>query len=58
MCAHTQHPNPYVGPRSFLTGETLYGRDREIRSLLDLLIAERVILLFSVGAGKALYPAD
>ncbi len=54
MCAHTQHPNPFVGPRSFITGETLYGRDREVRSLLDLLIAERIILLFSPsGAGKS-----
>jgi len=54
MCAHTQHPNPFVGPRSFITGEKLYGRDREVRSLLDLLIAERIILLFSPsGAGKS-----
>jgi WD40 repeat protein len=47
-------PNPYVGPRSFQTGEKLYGRDREIRELLDLLIAERIILLHSPsGAGKS-----
>ncbi len=47
-------PNPYVGPRSFRTGEKLYGRDREIRELLDLLIAERIILLHSPsGAGKS-----
>lgn len=46
-------PNPYVGPRSFRTGETLYGRDRETLELLDLLIAERIVLLYSPsGAGK------
>src|SRR5581483_8878467 len=46
-------PNPYVGPRSFQTGETLYGRERETLELLDLLIAERIVLLYSPsGAGK------
>lgn len=46
-------PNPYVGPRAFRTGETLYGRDRETLDLLDLLIAERVLLLYAPsGAGK------
>src|SRR5438105_2853063 len=46
--------NPYVGPRPFITGETLYGRDAETFELLDLLIAERVVLLFSPsGAGKS-----
>jgi WD40 repeat protein len=45
--------NPYVGPRSFRPGETLYGRDREADQLLDTLIAERVVLLHSPsGAGK------
>ena len=45
--------NPYVGPRSFRTGETLYGRDREVLELLDLLLAERIVLLYSPsGAGK------
>ena len=47
-------PNPYVGPRAFETGETLYGRDRELQDLLDLLIAERIVLLYSPsGAGKS-----
>jgi len=47
-------PNPYVGPRAFQTGEKLYGRDREARELLDLLIAERIVLLHSPsGAGKS-----
>jgi hypothetical protein len=46
-------PNPYIGPRSFRTGERLYGRDRELRRLLDLLIAERIVLLHAPsGAGK------
>src|SRR5206468_5948386 len=45
--------NPYVGPRSFQIGEALYGRDREIRDLFGLLIAERIVLLHSPsGAGK------
>ncbi len=46
--------NPYVGPRAFQIGETLFGRDREIQQLLDLLIAERIVLLHSPsGAGKS-----
>jgi WD40 repeat protein len=46
-------PNPYVGPRAFRTGEKIYGRDAELRDLLDLLIAERIVLLYSPsGAGK------
>jgi hypothetical protein len=45
--------NPYVGPRAFARGETLYGRDREAKKLLDILIAERIVLLYSPsGAGK------
>ncbi len=46
--------NPYVGPRAFRTGETLYGRDREASDVLDLLLAERIVLLHSPsGAGKS-----
>ncbi len=46
-------PNPYVGPRAYEAHETLYGRDREIRQLVALLIAERIVLLHSPsGAGK------
>ena len=45
--------NPYVGPRPFQTGEKMYGRERETRELLNLLIAERIVLLYSPsGAGK------
>ena len=46
-------PNPYPGPRSFQQGERLFGRERETAELLDLLIAERIVLLYSPsGAGK------
>ncbi len=45
--------NPYVGPRSFTTGESLHGRERELGELIDLLISERIVLLYSPsGAGK------
>ncbi len=47
-------PNPYVGPRPYKQGETIYGRERETSELLDLLIAERIVLLYSPsGAGKS-----
>jgi len=45
--------NPYVGPRAYETGETLYGREREVRDLLLFLISQRIVLLHSPsGAGK------
>ncbi len=51
--AGAARPSPYIGPRAFKTGETLYGREREVMDLLDLLIAERIVLLYSPsGAGK------
>ena len=44
---------PFVGPRPFRHGEDLFGRDRDVNRLRDLLIAERIVLLFSPsGAGK------
>jgi len=47
-------PNPYVGPRAFKSGETMYGRERETSEIIDLLIAERILLLYSPpGAGKS-----
>jgi len=47
-------PNPYVGPRAYQTGEQLYGRNRELADLRNLLIAERIVLLYSPsGAGKS-----
>src|SRR5256885_2104518 len=45
--------NPYVGPRPFNEGETLYGRAQDTEALVDLLTAERIVLLYSPsGAGK------
>ena len=45
---------PYVGPRPIGQGELLFGRDREIRDLVNLLIAKRIVLLHSPsGAGKS-----
>lgn len=47
-------PNPYVGPRAFKYGEELFGRDKEISELRSLLIANRIVLLYSPsGAGKS-----
>lgn len=47
-------PNPYVGPRPYREGEIIYGRERETSELLDILIAERIVLLYSAsGAGKS-----
>ena len=46
-------PAPFVGPRPYKIGEKLFGRDRERLELLDILIAERIVLLYSTsGAGK------
>lgn len=47
--------SPYVGPRSFRIGESFfYGRDREAAALVGLVIAERIVLLYSPsGAGKS-----
>jgi WD40 repeat protein len=45
--------NPYVGPASFGSDDPLYGRDQERGDLVDLLVAERIVLLYSPsGAGK------
>jgi hypothetical protein len=50
--------NPYVGPRPFREsdwrdGRRLYGRDRETRDVVVMLMAERILLLHSPsGAGK------
>ena len=45
--------SPYVGPRAYEEGERLYGRDRDITRVTDLLVAERIVLLYSPsGAGK------
>ncbi|MBN2304997.1 MAG: ATP-binding protein, partial [Anaerolineae bacterium] len=55
MAAELQNkrPNPYVGPRSFQTGDKIYGRDWETEELRDLVIAKRIVMLHSPsGAGK------
>jgi len=46
---------PYVGPRSFERKDQtiFYGRDKEARDLLSLIIANNVVLIYSPsGAGK------
>lgn len=44
---------PYYGPRPVPPGGKLFGRDREVADLIDILIAERIVLLYSPsGAGK------
>jgi Novel STAND NTPase 1 len=48
--------NPYVGPRPFEPGDAgrFFGRRREVRELLSLVIAHRVVLLYAAsGAGKS-----
>ena len=46
-------PSPYVGPRAFERGERLFGRDQELARLVDLVIVDEVLLLYSPsGAGK------
>lgn len=46
--------NPFVGPRPLERGEKLFGRDRAVRELANLLKAERIVLLCSPsGAGKS-----
>lgn len=54
MVADSKSSNPYVGPRAFKRDESLYGRSREVADLLDLLVAERIVLMYSPsGAGKS-----
>ncbi|MBE0698227.1 MAG: hypothetical protein IH586_15015, partial [Anaerolineaceae bacterium] len=54
MTGQTFRPNPYVGPRAFQTGERLFGRDYETHELLNLLVAQRIVLLHAPsGAGKS-----
>jgi WD40 repeat protein len=45
--------NPFVGPHPYGRDDRMYGRDGETEDLLDLIVAERVVLLYSPsGAGK------
>jgi hypothetical protein len=48
--------NPYVGPRTFTTAERhlFFGRTREARDLLALVVSERLVLFYAQsGAGKS-----
>lgn len=46
-------PNPFVGPEPLDEGQPLHGRRRETEELSNLLVAKRIVLLFSPsGAGK------
>ena len=48
--------NPYVGPRTFTYAEQgrFFGREREARELLSLVISERLVLFYAQsGAGKS-----
>jgi putative ribosome biogenesis GTPase RsgA len=47
--------SPYVGPRPYERGDrhTFYGREREARDLLALILAEPIVLFYAAsGAGK------
>jgi WD40 repeat protein len=47
--------NPYVGPRPFERTDRplFFGRERELRELLSLVVAHRIVLLYATsGAGK------
>ena len=48
--------NPYVGPRTFSEKEAhlFFGREREARDLLALVLSERLVLFYArSGAGKS-----
>lgn len=48
--------NPYVGPRTFTEAQRhlFFGREREARDLLSLVMSERVVLFYAQsGAGKS-----
>jgi tetratricopeptide (TPR) repeat protein len=52
--ANPSETNPYVGPRPFETGQTVFGREREVAALRYMLTSERIVLLYSPsGAGKS-----
>ncbi len=53
MSANPAPLPPYIGARPFRRHETIYGRARESRDLLSLLVGDRIVLLNSPsGAGK------
>jgi len=44
---------PYVGPQPLREGDPLFGRDEEVKTLLNALVSERIVILLSPsGAGK------
>ena len=48
--------NPYIGPRTYRRNESdrFFGRDRESRELLSMVIANRVVIFYAPsGAGKS-----
>jgi len=48
--------NPYIGPRTFQReeGHLFFGREREARDLLALVVSERLVLFYAQsGAGKS-----
>ena len=48
--------NPYIGPRTFLKeeGHLFFGRDREARDLIALVVSEQLVLFYAQsGAGKS-----
>ena len=45
--------NPFVGPRAFMAGESLFGRRREVSELFGLLVSERIVLLHSPPRARA-----
>lgn len=48
-----QKRNPFVGPVPLQRGEPFYGRARELSELRNLVVAERIVVLYSPsGAGK------
>ena len=56
MSQDTAPENPYVGPRPFQKKESarFYGREREARDLLSLVVSERLVLFYAQsGAGKS-----
>lgn len=54
MITHQQ--NPYIGPRTFQRneGHLFFGRDREARDLISLVVSERLVVFYAQsGAGKS-----
>src|SRR5574342_21990 len=49
-------PNPHVGPRPYQReeGNLFFGREREARDLISLVLSERLVLFYAMsGAGKS-----